>query len=124
MLPHEKITAAITAATDAGRVGLVPYVTAGYPDKDRFIETLREIETSFQFNDAIIRNLVVGKRSAVTVASPLARVEDEAEKPKAEESKDDTKDDSKDDSKQDDKADANADVKADVKADNDKEEAA
>ncbi len=71
------------------------------------LETLREIETSFQFNDAIIRKLVVSKRSAVTVASPLARVEDEAEKPtektKPEESKDD---------------------KADAKADSAKEEAA
>jgi len=74
------------------------------------LETLREIETSFQFNDAIIRNLVVIKRSAVTVASPLARVEVEAEveveveKPKTEESK--------------------SDDKADAKADSDKEEAA
>ena len=73
------------------------------------LETLREIETSFQFNDAIIRNLVVSKRSAVTVASPLARVEDgDAEKPKTEESKDV--------SKQDDEADA--------KAESDKEEVA
>ena len=73
------------------------------------LQTLREIETSFQFNDSIIRNLVVSKRSSVTVASPLARVEDtDEEKPKVEESKDD--------SKQDDKADA--------KANSDKEEAA
>jgi small subunit ribosomal protein S6 len=52
------------------------------------LETLREIETSFQFNDAIIRNLVVSKRHAVNAASPLARVEDEdkQEKPKADES--------------------------------------
>ncbi len=63
------------------------------------LETLREIETSFQFNDAIIRNLVVSKRSAVTVASPLAREVDDAEK--AEESKEETK--------QEDKADASAD---------------
>jgi len=76
------------------------------------LETLREIETSFQFNDAIIRNLVVIKRSAVTVASPLARVEVEVEveveaevvKPKKEESKNDDK--------------------ADATADSDKEEAA
>ena len=52
------------------------------------LETLREIETSFQFNDAIIRNLVVSKRKAVTISSPLARNEDEdkAEKPKTDDS--------------------------------------
>ena len=73
------------------------------------LATLREIETSFQFNDAIIRNLVVSKRSAVTVASPLARVEDDnADKPKPEETKEEAK---QDDS-------------AAPAADNDKEEAA
>ena len=54
------------------------------------LETLREIETSFQFNDAIIRNLVISKRNAVTDPSPLARSEDEgdakAKKPAAEDS--------------------------------------
>jgi len=52
------------------------------------LDTLREIESSFQFNDAIIRHLVVSKRHAVTTASPLAREIDEekaAEKAKAEE---------------------------------------
>lgn len=54
------------------------------------LDTLREIESSFQFNDAIIRHLVVSKRHAVTEASPLAREIDEekaAEKTKAEEKK-------------------------------------
>ena len=41
------------------------------------LETLRAIESSFQFNDAIIRHLVVSKRNAVTKASPMAREEDE-----------------------------------------------
>lgn len=40
------------------------------------LETLSEIESSFQFNDAIIRHLVASKRHAVTAASPLAREED------------------------------------------------
>jgi len=77
------------------------------------IETLREIETSFQFNDAIIRNLVVSKRNAVTANSPLARVEVEvdvekpAEKPKAEESKEESKAEPKTENK----ADAAADSK-------------
>ena len=44
------------------------------------LNTLREIETSFQFNDAIIRNLVVSKRNAVTVSSPLAKAEGDDDK--------------------------------------------
>ena len=35
------------------------------------LETLREIENIFRFNDAIIRSLVLKKDSAVTEASPL-----------------------------------------------------
>ena len=53
------------------------------------LETLREIETSFQFNDAIIRNLVISKRKAVTEPSPLAKTEDEGDAaPKAAEAED------------------------------------
>ncbi len=56
------------------------------------LETLREIETSFQFNDAIIRNLVINKRNAVTEPSPLAKTEDDgdtpAKKPEADEKSD------------------------------------
>ena len=43
MQPYKKITAALKDATDNGRVGIVPYIMAGYPDKDRFIETLRKV---------------------------------------------------------------------------------
>ena len=43
MNPHERISAAIRGANAAGRVGLVPYITAGYPRKEEFIDTLRTI---------------------------------------------------------------------------------
>ena len=76
------------------------------------LETLREIETSFQFNDAIIRNLVVSKRNAVTVNSPLARVEDDTDKPAE---KSETKEAAAESKNED---------KADVKTDSDKQEAA
>ena len=46
------------------------------------LETLREIETSFKFNDAIIRNLVISRQKAVTEPSPLAKVEED-DKPAA-----------------------------------------
>ncbi len=44
------------------------------------LETLREIENNFQFNDAIIRSLVMRKKKAITDRSHLARAEEEAEK--------------------------------------------
>ena len=43
LLPREQISAAITQANENGQVGLVPFVTAGYPDKDAFITTLKAI---------------------------------------------------------------------------------
>jgi len=36
-------------------------------------EALEEITTAFRFNDAVIRNLVITRKSAITEASPLAR---------------------------------------------------
>lgn len=55
------------------------------------LETLREIETSFKFNDAIIRNLIVSKSKAVTEPSPMARSEDEGKDAKKEPAKADSK---------------------------------
>ncbi|PCI12140.1 MAG: 30S ribosomal protein S6 [Thiotrichales bacterium] len=36
-------------------------------------EALEEITTAFRFNDAVIRNLVITRKAAITEASPLAR---------------------------------------------------
>ena len=44
-VPHERISTAITAAKADGRVGLVPFITAGYPEKDHFIDTLEALST-------------------------------------------------------------------------------
>jgi small subunit ribosomal protein S6 len=41
-------------------------------------EALAEIESAFRFNDAVLRNLVIRRKDAVTEASPLAK-EDEKE---------------------------------------------
>lgn len=46
MQPHETITAALRDAHAAGRVGLVPFLTAGYPDADRFTDDLASIAAS------------------------------------------------------------------------------
>ena len=42
-------------------------------------EALAELESAFRFNDAVIRNLVIKRDSAITEASPLAKGQDERE---------------------------------------------
>lgn len=41
-------------------------------------ETLEELESSFKFNDAVIRNLVMKKNRAITEPSPLAKSAEES----------------------------------------------
>jgi len=45
MQAHDRITAAITAANDAGRPALVPFITAGYPAPETFVQTLKSVAT-------------------------------------------------------------------------------
>jgi small subunit ribosomal protein S6 len=40
-------------------------------------EALAELESAFRFNDAVLRNLILSMKEAVTEASPLIRVKDE-----------------------------------------------
>ncbi len=40
-------------------------------------DTLDEINSAFRFNDAVIRNLIIGRRKADTQASPLAKSKEE-----------------------------------------------
>jgi len=47
-------------------------------------ETLDEILSAFNFNDAVLRHLVISREEAVNEASPLSKPESE-EKPEAEE---------------------------------------
>jgi small subunit ribosomal protein S6 len=42
---------------------------------------LRELESSFKFNDAVIRKLVVRRNSADTIQSPLFKAPEEDKKP-------------------------------------------
>ena len=42
-------------------------------------ETLAELENTFRFNDAVIRNLVMRRDEAVTEPSPLAKASDNKE---------------------------------------------
>lgn len=39
-------------------------------------ETLDELENGFRFNDAVIRNLVIRRKAAISDASPMAQTEE------------------------------------------------
>ena len=44
-------------------------------------EALTEIESAFRFNDAVLRNLIIRRKAAITEASPLAKEEEKDEAP-------------------------------------------
>jgi small subunit ribosomal protein S6 len=44
-------------------------------------ETLTELETAFRFNDAVVRSLTLGRKTAVTTPSPLVRENQEESRP-------------------------------------------
>jgi small subunit ribosomal protein S6 len=41
------------------------------------LETLRELESAFRFNDAVLRSLVIKRKHAVTTPSPLVKESEE-----------------------------------------------
>ena len=70
MQPHERISAAIRAANDAGRPGLVPFITAGYPEPADFIRILREVagagdvvELGIPFSDPMADGMTIQRSS-------------------------------------------------------------
>jgi tryptophan synthase alpha chain len=70
MQASERITAAINAANDAGRTGLVPFITAGYPEPKDFIATLREVasagdvvELGIPFSDPMADGMTIQRSS-------------------------------------------------------------
>jgi len=74
MQPHERITAALNGAVAAGRVGLVPYLTAGYPDKNEFIATLNNIasaaevvEVGVPFSDPMADGVTIQRSSRIAL---------------------------------------------------------
>ena len=46
-------------------------------------DTLAELESAFRFNDAVLRDLVIRRKAAVTETSPLAKDEEKDEAPSA-----------------------------------------
>lgn len=74
MLPHERIGDAIARANDEGRIGLVPFITAGYPDPDKFIETLRAVaesgdvvELGVPFSDPMADGMTIQRSSFIAI---------------------------------------------------------
>ena len=70
MKPHERITAAIRAANDKSRPALVPFITAGYPDTGRFLDTLEAVaslgdvvELGIPFSDPMADGMTIQRSS-------------------------------------------------------------
>ena len=70
MQAHERIVAAIDAATQSGRPGLIPFITAGYPDPQGFVETLKSIasvgdvvELGIPFSDPMADGMTIQRSS-------------------------------------------------------------
>lgn len=70
MRPHERVTAAIRAANDQGRTALVPFITAGYPRRERFVATLRQVaavgdvvEIGVPFSDPMADGMTIQRSS-------------------------------------------------------------
>ncbi len=70
MQAHKRITAAINAANKEGRPALVPFITAGYPEPDTFIDTLRAVaavgdvvELGIPFSDPMADGMTIQRSS-------------------------------------------------------------
>lgn len=79
MQARDRITAAIRQANASGRTGLVPFVTAGYPQKDRFIEVLQQlasvsdvIEIGVPFSDPMADGVTIQRSSHAAIAAGVS----------------------------------------------------
>ncbi len=70
MQPHETIKHALEAARSAGRTGLVPFITAGYPSPDGFADTLARVsrvgdvvEIGVPFSDPMADGMTIQRSS-------------------------------------------------------------
>jgi tryptophan synthase alpha chain len=70
MKAHERISAALQAANADGRTGLVPFITAGYPEPADFIDTLKAVaqtgdvvELGIPFSDPMADGMTIQRSS-------------------------------------------------------------
>ena len=89
MPAHEQVTAAIRAANAAGRPALVPFLTAGYPERESFVPTLKAIaavgdvvEVGIPFSDPMADGMTIQRSSfeALKKGVNLAWIFDELER--------------------------------------------
>ena len=78
MQAHERITAAIHAANEDGRTALVPFITAGYPNPESFIETLRSVasvgdvvELGVPFSDPMADGMTIQRSSFAAIENGI-----------------------------------------------------
>jgi tryptophan synthase alpha chain len=78
-LPRDRISASLLSANDVGKVALVPFVTAGYPDKDAFIATLKKlateanvIEVGVPFSDPMADGVTIQRSSHAAIAAGVS----------------------------------------------------
>ena len=74
MSAHERLSAAIIAAREAGRPALVPFITAGYPEPRDFIATLKDIasvgdvvELGIPFSDPMADGMTIQRSSFIAL---------------------------------------------------------
>ena len=74
MKPYELISAAIEAAKADDRIGLIPFITAGYPEPAGFLNTLRAvadigdvIEIGVPFSDPMADGMTIQRSSFVAI---------------------------------------------------------
>ncbi|MGA8205872.1 MAG: tryptophan synthase subunit alpha [Woeseiaceae bacterium] len=86
---HERVTAAIRAAGEAGRTALIPFITAGYPEPAGFAATLKAVaavgdvvEVGIPFSDPMADGMTIQRSSfeALRKGVSLRWIFDELEK--------------------------------------------
>ncbi|GIK35580.1 MAG: tryptophan synthase alpha chain [Gammaproteobacteria bacterium] len=77
--PHERVTAAIRNAANSHGIALIPFVTAGYPERSAFIPTLRAlaevadvIEVGVPFSDPMADGVTIQRASRAAIASGVS----------------------------------------------------
>lgn len=79
MKPHARIASAIRAARDAGKTALIPFLTAGYPAREQFIESLTAIadcgdvvEVGVPFSDPMADGMTIQRSSLGAIANGVS----------------------------------------------------
>ncbi len=74
MQPHESISAAIVSANTEKRTGLIPFITAGYPEPAEFLDTLRSVaevgdvvEIGVPFSDPMADGMTIQRSSHIAI---------------------------------------------------------